>query len=394
MKSASPISFRDRLVVRLTLVIVGVAVLSLLLTFALNLLFFSLEARSLSPELREVIERSLREDLRGETDAVLYSLAAAFRNTQVRSTLASIVLSGALWLLLAVLVARAVARPVEAVTLAAARISSGDLQARVGASERSVGEMALLVTHFNEMAAALEAYERERTEMIAAIAHELRTPLAVMAARLEVLADGLVDFSPEEVERLRRQVALITRLVGDLRTLSLADAGKLSLHKRDTDLLELARTTVTSLEPRAAEGGVALTVHGASVWACVDPDRMAQVLYNLLDNALRHTPSGGRVGVGRVAEGVRLSVRDTGPGFEGAPERLFERFYTTAEAGTEISPALRAGGTGLGLALVKALAERHGGRVTARQGEEGGAVFEVEVPAREAEADGVPQRVR
>ena len=370
---------------RLTLVIAGVAVLSLLLTFALNLLFFSLEARSLSPELREVIERSLREDLRGETDAVLYSLAAAFRNTQVRSTLVSVVLSGALWVLLAVLVARAVARPVEAVTLAATRISSGDLYARVGASERSVGEMALLVTHFNEMAAALEAYERERTEMIAAIAHELRTPLAVMAARLEVLADGLVDFSPEEVERLRRQVALITRLVGDLRTLSLADAGKLSLHKRDTDLLELAHTVVASLEPRAAEGGVVLMVNGAPVHACVDPDRMAQVLYNLLDNALKHTPQGGRVAVGLedLADCARLSVRDTGPGFEGAPERLFERFYTTAEAGTEISPALRAGGTGLGLALVKALAERHGGRVTARQGEEGGAVFEVEVPVRE-----------
>ena len=383
MKPASPVPFRDRLVVRLTLVIIGVAALSLLLTFALNLFFFSLEARSLSPELREVIERSLGEDQRGETDAVLYSLAAAFRNTQVRSTFVSIVLSGALWVLLAVLVARAVARPVEAVTFAAARISSGDLQARVSASERSVGEMALLVTHFNEMAAALETYERERTEMIAAIAHELRTPLAVMAARLEVLAEGLVDFSPEEVERLRRQVALITRLVGDLRTLSLADAGKLSLHKRDTDLLELARTTVASLEPRAAEGGVALMLNGASVRAFVDPDRMAQVLYNLLDNALRHTPPGGRVVVGLegVAGRARLSVRDTGPGFEGAPERLFERFYTTADTGESSVP--KAGGTGLGLALVKTLAERHGGRVTARRGGAEGAVFEVEVPVRE-----------
>ena len=369
---------------RLTLVIVGVAAVSLLLTFALNLLFFSLEARSLSPELREVIERSLGEDRRGETEVVLYSLAAAFRNTQVRSTFVSIVLSGALWVLLAVIVARAVARPVEAVTRAATRITSGDLQARVEASERSAGEMALLVTHFNEMAAALEAYERERAEMIAAIAHELRTPLAVMGARLEVLAEGLVDFSPEEVERLRRQVALITRLVGDLRTLSLADAGKLSLHKRDTDLLELARTVVAALEPRAAENGVALEVSGASVRACVDPDRMAQVLYNLLDNALRHTPSGGRVVVElrALAERVRLSVRDTGPGFEGEPERLFERFYTTAETGE--SPALKSGGTGLGLALVKTLAERHGGRVAARRGEEdGGAVFEVEVPVRE-----------
>ena len=379
MKSAFPIPFRDRLVVRLTLVIAGVAVLSLLLTFALNLLFFSLEARSLSPELREVIERSLGEDQRGETEAVLYSLAAAFRNTQVRSTLVSVVLSGALWVLLAVLVARAVARPVEAVTFAAARISSGDLQARVSASERSVGEMALLVTHFNEMAAALETYERERTEMIAAIAHELRTPLAVMGARLEVLAEGLVDFSPEEVERLRRQVALITRLVGDLRTLSLADAGKLSLHKKETDLLELAHTVVASLEPR----GVALEVSGASVRAFVDPDRMAQVLYNLLDNALRHTPPGGRVVVGLegVAGRARLSVRDTGPGFEGAPERLFERFYTTADTGESSMP--KAGGTGLGLALVKTLAERHGGRVTARRGGAEGAVFEVEVPVRE-----------
>lgn len=140
---------------------------------------------------------------------------------------------------------------------------------------------------------ALETYECERTAMVADIAHELRTPLTVLQMRLEALQDGLVPLTQAQVEHLLTQTGMLSRLVEDLRTLSLADAGRLTLNRQPTDLSELAEEVLEGFRERARLGQVTLILSGAPITAVVDQTRLMQVLGNLLDNALRATPVGG-----------------------------------------------------------------------------------------------------
>lgn len=348
---------------------ISVALLSLLLTFALQ--FVNLVRADLQPpDIEGIVERLIAENPADESLEAIREFPHRLRRALLSTTLLSVALSGGLWVYLAIRFARRIARPIERVTDAASRITSGDLSARVALPPDTVGETARLLEHFNEMAAATEAYERERTEMIAAIAHELRTPLAVMLARLELMEEGLVEPSAGEVKRLRHQAELLARLVGDLRTLSLADADRLSLHKQRVELGDLVRRVADGFRERALVAGVSLEVALGPVGVVGDPDRLEQVLNNLLDNALKYTPRGGKVTVALEANGdrVRLSVSDTGPGLGAEPERLFGRFYRADD-----DP----GGSGLGLALVKVLVELHGGSVAARDLPGGGACFEV-----------------
>lgn len=348
---------------------ISVALLSLLLTFGLQFVTVALSGLQ-PPDVRGTIERLLAENPNDAELLALTEFPFDLRRVLVTSVLVGVVLSGGLWVYLAIRFARRIALPIERVTGAAARITGGDLSARVAAPAGTVGETARLLEHFNEMAGSLELYERERTEMIAAIAHELRTPLAVMLARLELMEEGLVTPTGDEVKRLTHQAKLLTRLVSDLRTLSLADANRLSLHKRTVDLGDLVRRVTESLGGRARELGVSLELDLENVRVSADSDRLEQVLINLLDNALKHTPEGGKVSVSLGVAGgqARLVVWDTGPGFEGEPERLFERFY---QADNSLN------GSGLGLALVQVLIELHGGSVTARNMPGRGASFEV-----------------
>jgi signal transduction histidine kinase len=215
---------------------------------------------------------------------------------------------------------------------------------------------------------------------MADIAHELGTPLAILQANLEGMLDGVMETTAERLAALHTQVQLLARLVNDLRDLSLAQAGRLVLDRRPADLAILVAEAATVVLPYATERGVAVESRVAGpVLLNVDRDRMLQVLHNLLDNAIRHTPSDGKVVVGlEPGQGqVHLWVQDSGPGIP--PEevdRIFDRFYRLDPA-----RARSRGGTGLGLAIVKSLVEAHGGRVWATSQPGRGSRFVIALPA-------------
>ena len=265
---------------------------------------------------------------------------------------------------------RQVTAPLGRLAAAADQIAAGNLDVRVEAAGQD--ELGRVAEAFNRMAVSLAQAERLRRDMTADIAHELRTPLTVIQGNLEAVLDGIYPADAEHLGPVLDKVRLLIRLVEDLRTLSLAEAGELPLHRRPTDLVALARRVAAGFRASAAEKGVAIEVAAAELPPVpVDAGRLEQVLGNLLDNAVRHTPAGGHVtlSLGRDDRGphrrVRVAVTDTGPGIP--PEALphiFERFYRA-----ERDRARRSGGTGLGLAIVKGIVEAHGGQVWAESAE-------------------------
>lgn len=281
---------------------------------------------------------------------------------------------------LGLLFARQISRPVRDLTSAARRVGEGDYEGRVPVRGRD--ELGELAATFNTMAAAIGRQENLRRRMAADIAHELRTPLAVVQANLEAILDGVRPLTHEAVSDIHRETQLLSRLIADLRDLSLAEAGQLPLHKRPADLGELARTSASRFASSAEEKGVRLTVEapeGTSETE-VDPDRVSQVLGNLLENAIRHTPPGGEVAVrlepSTHTDEVRVTVRDSGPGVpqEHLPN-VFDRFYRADGARARTN-----GGSGIGLAVVKQLVEAHGGRVWAESPPNEGATFGFALP--------------
>lgn len=417
--------FLQRIEVRLSLLMVLVVVATSLITIALNTYQRERVFRELPTELRDFLRRnegrppnlSLTPELRS-----LLSEGRELRVRQVPSTnpdnpnpiflvaplddsaatpvqiqppsrprrpsleariqqnllIASLVAT-VLGVLAALLFARRVARPIEAISAAASQLAQGRLSVRIP-DPRGQDEVARLARDFNHMAASLERLEAERKAMIADIAHELRTPLTVMQGRLEAIQDGVFPLERAEIDRLHHQTGLLSRLVEDLRTLSLADAGRLNLVLRELDLAEWARRVASgfqaALEARQIRLALNLPAHPVLVRA--DPDRLAQVIGNLLHNALAHTPVGGEVALEVSADTTHayLKVHDSGPGIpEEALHRVFDRFYRA-----EASRSRATGGSGLGLSIVKALVELHGGTVTARNHKAGGALFEVRLP--------------
>ena len=247
---------------------------------------------------------------------------------------------------------------------AARRVESGDYAVRVGQPRRGPPPLRELVRGFNTMAERLERDERQRRSLLADVSHELRTPLAVVQGNVEALLDGVYPADEAHLSGILEETRVLTRLVDDLRTLTLSEAGSLPLHREPTDVAVLAAEVAASFRPAAEAAGVALTasVDEGVPLLDVDPVRTHEVLANLVANALRYTPRGGRVTIagavekGQQAGGVRLAVTDTGPGM--APEVLahvFERFWK--------SPDSR--GSGLGLAIARNLVEAHGGQIGA-----------------------------
>jgi len=271
-------------------------------------------------------------------------------------------------------------RPVRELTEATQAFAHGQWDRRVPV--RTSDEVGALSRAFNTMAETLQRLEQRRRETTADIAHELRTPLAVIQARLEAIIDGVHPASQENLSSILNQTQLMNRLVEDLHTLSMADAGALSLVKTRTDLGELAERVVDSYAP-AAEAknlsleGIGLSAH--TLVAKVDAARIEQVLGNLLANAMRHTPQGGTIRVvgGAAGEGlIRISVEDSGEGVEeGAREMIFERFYRL-----DSSRSRDRGGSGLGLSVARKLVEAHAGRIWVDDSELGGARFTFELP--------------
>ncbi len=259
---------------------------------------------------------------------------------------------------------RRLAFPVGDVMEAAGQLAEGNYSVRV--MERGPREVRALASVFNQMAARLQAHEEQRRNLLAEIAHELRTPLAVIQGNLEGILDGIYPRDDAHLTPILDETRIAATLIEDLRTLALAETGALKLQREPTDLGALILETVASFRAQADAASVTVTAEVPPNLPIleVDPSRIRQVLANLILNALQHTPTGGSVGVAYQLESgesrggtVTVSVTDTGSGI--APEdlpRIFERFYKSKESR----------GSGLGLAIARNLVAAHGGEIEAR----------------------------
>jgi signal transduction histidine kinase len=278
------------------------------------------------------------------------------------------------------LVSRRILKPVGALTDAARQLGRGDLTSRVDVS--SGDEIGELSRAFNAMAEALGRQESLRRSLVSDVAHELRTPLTNLRCQIEAVQDGLLAPSPETIGSLREEVLLLARLVEDLQTLSVAEAGRLALDRSPVAVRDLVDGALEGSQASVAARGVTLrSTVGELPLVSADPTRIGQVLRNLLANAATHTPAGGTIEVAARVEGrsVAVSVRDTGPGI--ASEHLphvFERFYRA-----DPSRARASGGAGLGLAIVKGIVEAHGGTVGVASEPGHGATFRFSLPVAE-----------
>ena len=252
---------------------------------------------------------------------------------------------------------RSTAAPISEVMSAAERVADGDYAVRV--ETQAKGDVGRLVGSFNAMTTRLETNETQRRNLFADVAHELRTPLSVIRGNTEGMLDGVYPRDDSHLETVLDATALMARLLDDLRTLSLADTGALRLHRERTDVADLLAEVRYGFVPRADAAGVAFVVEAQPVPSLdIDPVRIRQVLDNLLDNALRHTPRGGtiRVEVRPEGNGVLFRVADTGKGISAeALPHVFDRFWKSADSG----------GSGLGLAIARGLIEAHGGQIRA-----------------------------
>ncbi|MFH0941993.1 MAG: ATP-binding protein [Chloroflexota bacterium] len=296
--------------------------------------------------------------------------------------------AAAVALLAGLFLTRQITSPVRALTRGAREISRGNLAYRVKAeSGDEVGE---LVKSFNTMAANLAASEQQRRRMTADIAHELRTPLTIVEGTVDGMLDGVFAPDRERLTTIKEQAALLTRLIGDLRDLSLAEAGQLKLELAPGDIARLVRGKLEQVKLTAQAKGILLKLEAEDNLPLIETDhmRIEQVVANLLTNAIHHTPPGGSITVSvKTAtqpvdnqRGILISVADTGEGI--AAEHLphiFERFYRVSD-----SRARSEGGTGLGLAIVKHLVLAHQGRVWAESEPGKGSRFSVFLPMKAA----------
>ena len=268
-----------------------------------------------------------------------------------------------------------ITRPLRQLSQAAEKIRQGHLKQEVPVeTQDEVGQLAAV---FNQMSAELAANESNRQEFLANIAHELKTPLAVLQGHLESMLDGVEEPEPEKLFSMQEEVMRLTRLVGDLRDLSLVH--QLELHLQPVDLGEKAERAAELLEPLLEEKRLHFVKNMAPSLPVrqLDPDRVNQILYNLITNAIRYTHPGTAILLQTepVGKRVRLIIADEGPGI--APEDLdhiFEQFYRGDKSRNRAS-----GGSGIGLSLAKSFVEAQGGTITARNRKEGGAEFVVEL---------------
>ena len=284
----------------------------------------------------------------------------------------------AIALVITFLLSRRVLAPVKALTSAARQLGRGDFSQRVQVKDKGeVGEMA---NTFNFMASDLEQAEQLQRNMVADIAHELRTPLSNLRGYLEAVRDGVIKPDADTIRSLDEEAALLSRLVDDLQELSLAEAGELKLVCQAENIGELIKQTVGGLQAQATTKGLSVSVDLPDRLPAVNIDspRISQVLRNLLENALAHTAEGDAITVTAAQQGnwVEVSVVDTGEGIpaEGLPN-IFERFYRVDK-----SRARTTGGSGLGLTIAKRLVEAHGGTIQAQSEQGKGSRFSFTVP--------------
>jgi two-component system sensor histidine kinase BaeS len=274
------------------------------------------------------------------------------------------------------------ARPLRRLALASRAVAAGDLGRKSGLAGRS-DEFGEVGRSFDDMAAELQRADEQRRHFIQDAIHELRTPLTVIDGTAGAIEEGIFAADPRQMRKIREQTQLLSRIVDDLRTISLAEAGELPLERQIVDVAAAGQSGVAAFEARAAADGISLASEvepGCSVEA--DEGRLRQAVAALLDNAMRHTPKGGTVSLvaRQVGPAVRIAVEDTGEGIaaEDLPH-VFDRFYQADPARDR-----RTGTSGLGLSIVRAVVEAQGGRAGAENRLEGGARVWIELPAARA----------
>ena len=281
-----------------------------------------------------------------------------------------------LFVLLVVRLVRRTGSPVADLIEAAGRVERGDLSTRL--PERGPAELRSVARAFNSMSTRLEENDASRRRLLADVSHELRTPLTVMQGTLEGILDGLYPADEAHLVPVLEETRVLSRLIDDLRTLSLSEAGVLRLHREPTDLGRLIEEVVAGHRAAADGAGVRIAVDAPADLPPVeiDPSRIRQVVGNLVANALRFTPAGGRVSVtaGSDPNGAWVRVRDTGPGIGSEDiEHVFERFYR--------SPGSQ--GSGLGLPIARNLVHAHGGQITVASPPGGGTEVRFTLPGEE-----------
>ena len=301
------------------------------------------------------------------------------RNTLIGTVGAGAGLAALLALSMAVIVARRITRPVVALTETARAVEGGDKQARVG-NIGAPGELGTLATAFDRMADALALEDSLRRMQVADVAHELRTPLSVLRATLEAMADGIVAATPGQLASVHDEVLRLIKIVEDLETLAAADATGLVLEPSPVDLANVAAGAAAALRPRFEAAELSLETRLIPVVVLGDANRLHQVASNLLTNALKFTPAGGRVeikaGPGEPQDDgtAHISVADSGPGIPHEElAHVFERFWRGSQAAT-------VAGSGIGLTVVQRLVEAHAGAVTIESSPDAGTTVTVTLP--------------
>jgi signal transduction histidine kinase len=256
---------------------------------------------------------------------------------------------------------RRMSRPLDELVEASNKVAEGDYSVRVDV--KGTPEIRSLLHGFNSMAERLQVTDQQRRNMLADVSHELRTPITVIQGNVEGILDGLYPADEARLKSVLEETRILSRLVEDLRTLALAESGALRLKREPTNLVELIRDTISNFEAQAKEKEIrfAMTLNEVEE-VDIDPQRVREVLTNLLSNALRYTPRGGEVDVRLTESGtgsaksVMIFVQDNGPGIETSDlPHVFDRFYKSSDSG----------GMGLGLSIAKYLVEAHGGKIWA-----------------------------
>lgn len=284
-------------------------------------------------------------------------------------------------LFLAIFFSRTLTRPLRELTAAIQAVAKGKLEQKVPV--RSQDELGELAKSFNQMSSDLARSNQARRQMTADIAHDLRTPLTVIGGYIEALRDGVLQPSPQRFETLHSEVGHLQRLVQDLRTLSLVDAGELTLNRQLIHPADLIKRIEATYQHAALKKKIQLQldIDESTPPVMIDEERMVQVLSNLVINAIRFTPAGGQIRLASKAsaDGIQLSVKDNGPGIP--PESqpfIFDRFYRGDSARSDSN-----GETGLGLAIARSLVVAHGGaiQVTSQVGLGSEFIITLPVPA-------------
>ncbi len=287
-------------------------------------------------------------------------------------------LAVAVALILTFVLSRRILSPVKALTKASRKLGKGDFSQRVDVDDR--GEVGELAESFNAMAGDLEHNEQLRRNMVADVAHELRTPLSNLNGYLEAIRDGVIKPDTETIRSLSEEGATLSGLINDLQELSMADAGELKLNNQPEDITKLIKEAVTGVRTKAKAKKIKISTKLSSNMPPVniDSQRIRQVLNNLLANAIAHTTGKGSITVTakREANKIIISVADTGEGISGEDlPNIFERFYRVDK-----SRARSTGGSGLGLTIAKRLVEAHGGRIWAESEPGKGSTFSFTLP--------------